>query len=814
VTDRLRRGGVPFVLGSAVVLAGFAPLLSPSVALGSRDVPRFHLPLRSAFAQLVHEGVPTWNPWIHGGQPILSNPNYAAFYPPTWLGLLVGPTYGLNLLVLLHAALAFAGAWVLARRLGCEPPAAALAAVSFAGGGAFVSLVAAFNLFCGLAWIPWVLVAVERVLRTDENVTWLPAALGGGAALAAILLAGDPTAVLVAGLGVVALGTSELRRPRRVVRLAVPLAVAVALSAVQWLPTWQRLDESPRSGPLPLAAATEWSTPPVRLAEVVFPHLWGDPARAEEGLYFAWHLHDGNYPYVVSLYSGLLIAVLALSALVRWPVPRRSAWVVALSVGVFLALGRHNPLYPWLHQHLPLLGRTRFPEKFLLLATTALPFLAASGWQRLLEERRRGRTRGVDVALALAAAVLVVASALAILVHTRPAGVEAFMKAGSPLPLSEQTLERGRAYLATEAWAAVATAAGVVLILVLYRWRRVAGPAVASLAVLVLAGDLWYQGHRLVHTVPAELYRQPPALAARLQEGRGRIFRLPEDDSRKAAIVFRRDRPRRRHVEHGLARIDPLSGLLWRLAYAFSPDYDLMHTARATRNREILDRDWDDRDLALRLLGAWNVGHLVAPRSDRERLEALVEGRRLAPAYAVENPYLLHRYRFVPRIELHADEEEALAAARRERYDFIRVEHWIGENGQAESRPPTPRPELLAADERGGEIEVRYRAPRDSYFVAAVTWDTHWTARVESSELPLFPTSIGQIGCIVPAGEHRLRLRYRDPWVPVGMAVSGATVAVLLALWALLRRRRADGGSRDRSVAEEPRPEATNRSRP
>ncbi len=94
------------------------PCSSPGRALASRDIPLFHLPLRAAFRRLAAGGPPVWNPWLHGGQPVLSNPNYAAFYPPSWLVFAVPPAYALSLLVLLHAAVAFAGAWLLARRLG------------------------------------------------------------------------------------------------------------------------------------------------------------------------------------------------------------------------------------------------------------------------------------------------------------------------------------------------------------------------------------------------------------------------------------------------------------------------------------------------------------------------------------------------------------------------------------------------------------------------------------------------------------------------------------------------------------------------
>ena len=62
--------------------------------------------------------------------------------------------------------------------------------------------------------------------------------------------------------------------------------------------------------------------------------------------------------------------------------------------GIFLALGRHNPLYHWAWSYLPGVDKLRFPEKFLLLALTAAVFAGALGWQRLLDQRDEARPRG------------------------------------------------------------------------------------------------------------------------------------------------------------------------------------------------------------------------------------------------------------------------------------------------------------------------------------------------------------------------------------------------------------------------------------
>ncbi len=422
----------PAVLAAGWLLSLLAPLLSPARVLANRDIPLFHLPLRAAFRELAAHGLPTWNPWLNGGQPLLSNPSYAAFYPPSWLVFAVPPQYLFSVLAWLHGAIAFAGAWRLARHLGCNRGAAALAAVGYAGCGAYLSLLSAYTLFCSMAWFPWVLAWADEALRAEGKTWWRPALLAGGA-IALQLLNGEPSTVVMSGLGVLALAASAaFRRPAAAPRAAVPVLFAVALAAVQLVPTLGRLADSPRKD-IPSWHATLWSMPPERLAEAVFPRFFGDPARNMEGVYFGWKLEDRDYPYVESIYPGLLLALLGAAALIRWRIPRRGAWALAVLAGVFLALGRHNPVYEALRRAVPVLAVLRFPEKFAVFAVLALGIAGVLGWQRLLDEREAGRPEAADLPIALAGLTFAMALTFALLLLEYPRIAFGFLAAhGAP----------------------------------------------------------------------------------------------------------------------------------------------------------------------------------------------------------------------------------------------------------------------------------------------------------------------------------------------------------------------------------------------
>ena len=63
---------LPALLASVWLLSFFAPVLSPRRALANRDIPTFHLPLRTAFRELAAFGLPAWNSTVFTN---LSAPN-------------------------------------------------------------------------------------------------------------------------------------------------------------------------------------------------------------------------------------------------------------------------------------------------------------------------------------------------------------------------------------------------------------------------------------------------------------------------------------------------------------------------------------------------------------------------------------------------------------------------------------------------------------------------------------------------------------------------------------------------------------------
>jgi hypothetical protein len=776
--DRFARVLAPLLLGATWVLSLFAPLLSPARVLANRDIIPFHLPLRSAFRELAAFGLPFWNPWLHGGQPILSNPSYGAFYPPSWLVLAVPPGYALSLLAVLHAALAFAGSWRLARRLGCGRGAAALAGVGYSGCGAYLSLLNAFTLLLSLAWLPWLLGWADAALRAPRGARWWRPALLAGGVLGLQLLNGEPSTVLMSGLALLALAASAaVRRPAAALRVLVPLAFGVALAAVQLLPTLGRVGDSSRTA-LTAQHATLWSMRPQRLAEVLFPRFYGDPARTRQGLFFGSGLNDSGYPYVESLYPGLLLAVLGASALIRGRIPRRAAWALAFAASCFLALGRNNPLYAATRRMVPLLAIQRYPEKFVILAVLALVLAGVLGWQRLLDEREAGRPQTASLPLALSLAVLATAAILAALLLWAPGAASPLIAAGAAGGAADPARRAAAlAYLRGESWEALATAGAVAALLGLCRWRRPSRRLLSVLAVLLLAVDLWHYGHGLPKTLPAAGYQTPPPLAASLLPARDRVF-VPFEKGLDPSPGGGGTQPELARAY--MARLTPYSGLLWRIPYAFDVDFDLMLTGWARVSDGILSREWTEPSRSFRYLGAWNVRTVLLARQSPDEPPAGPEPA-LQGLRRLENVHVLPRFRFVPRVTFHPTHAAALAAARARDWSVAREEQAVRPyalSPPSQARIYTRPPRLLESADEGGRVRLHYQASEGAFFVAAMTFDDGWRARLDGVPLPTFPTAACQLGVELPPGEHRLLLEYRDPFVPVGAAASLAALLV------------------------------------
>ncbi len=396
-----------FALLTAGLLFTYSRLIFEGLVLAGYDTQTYFYPYWAvAFDALRSGRIPLWNPNLFMGAPFLANPQAAVFYLPNWLLLGLSAERAISVALMLHVAWAAAGTLALGRvalRLGWA--SAATGAAVFAFGGYFVAQSGHVNQVSATAWLPWLVLALDRGVTGDRRA-WL--ALPPVTAL--MLLAGHPQvaymsllfglvyAVTVGGAGGGAAWRGRmLGGARGLLAWAAAGIGGVLLAAVQLLPTLELSRHGIRSGGLPLPEAASFSLPGEEFLSAVLPTFSALPSSTE----FVAHIG----------LSGIILAVLGVAARPRRV--RTVLLVATVTVTLILAVGPATPLFPLAHRLVPGFDLFRVPPRWLLLGILAAALLAAQGAESLgrcrfaVREWRRGAGAGLGlVAVGLALAIL------------------------------------------------------------------------------------------------------------------------------------------------------------------------------------------------------------------------------------------------------------------------------------------------------------------------------------------------------------------------------------------------------------------------
>ena len=771
--DATRRGRPPLLL-ALLVLALFLALFDGVFLRGEtfceRDLAALERPLRSLLVRLWNDsgGLPLWNPLVNMGQPFAANPHAAVFHPLSWLFLILPWELAFKLQVLLPLIASLAGMVFLLRTLGRSWSAALLAACSWGFGGMMLSLTNLLPMLLTLAPVPAMLGFAARLLRRGDR--W--DALGLAACFALACAGGEPVTLLSALLLLAAAGaelssgapTGGDARQRVLIplgRVAGAVLLGAAMSAVVILPGLSLAARSVRSAGLSLERSETWSMPPIRLLELVLPHLMGHTEGVTAAAYWGSAAYPvKHFPLIYSIYPGLLIAVLALAALAR---PRRDrlVWASAGGAGLLLAFGGHAPLWLALRTVIPFSGGLRYPEKLVVLTVLAVTVLAAAGLDDLLSGERRAR-RWVIVLLVTAAGVAAVAG-LAVTLATSWKGATAWESLGIPTSAAPVFAQR------FPADCAVAAALALAYLLGLSALARQGPMRATAWLAAVLAVDLLVAGKPLVPTrPPAEVDAVFPVLRPLTEApGRGRLFNLAE--WRLPDAVF------------AAVPTSPLPAT-WGIATALDTDADLTQLAWSGRATRLFWQaaGMDSRVMTPLLLRRGVGAVLVYQDAPQPRATLTFLQDPQPDAFCADRI-----------VRFDGDEAwaasilglgpEARAAALVEGPDALRL-----------PRGPSPcRTEIVAHSPGRLAIEVSGHGPGDSVLAVNQTWDEGWSASTDGQPTRLWRTDVSLSAVVVPPGRHRVELAYRDRTIERSILVSGAAVLLWIAVAAigLVRRR-------------------------
>ncbi len=358
------------------------------------DITEINLPYRDFFARELQAGrFSRWIPGLFCGHPLYSesqagylHPFKYLFYP--WMDSWKAFGYDCVLSVWLTGAGAYG--W-LRRHVG---------AVGALAGGAVFAL-------SGYTWAHFVHTSMLNALASVPLMIWaIEVAWAGGrlwplvlgaVALACQVFAGHLQDALLTGLALGVLGawrgvmvSGWRRRVWAVGSVVVMGALGVALAGIQWVPSKELIDRSPRTE-MTWEEMTYGSWHPELLPTVAMREAYGTRARNTDWM-------DGFYPYhEMNVYLGIVTIGLAALGLGAWRDRWVSGWVVLGVVGLLLMLGRFTFLMDRMHL-VPFLGRGRVPVRYHLWVVAAVSALAGVGADRLARVGRV-RLRGAFVAV-------------------------------------------------------------------------------------------------------------------------------------------------------------------------------------------------------------------------------------------------------------------------------------------------------------------------------------------------------------------------------------------------------------------------------
>lgn len=396
------------------------------VALSGRtyageDLPTSYYPhvevLRRGLAE--SGGLPLWNFHEFGGTPFLGNLVDGVFYPPNSLFFLIPTVRALEILVVLHLALAAFGLYRLTRSYRLPRGACTLAACAYVLSLTLVARLAAghYGTFLTLTQAPLLLFLIRTVVQKVSLRYALRLALYA----ALIPLAGHAPFVYQLALVAAAFAVAELvavRRERRQLirssRLLVAAGVlAVLLDAILLLPALEVRSHATRAGMVASQVASERN--PDRSFLPRDAGSFAVPFYPRERFlnnrnWLLYFLHEK------AVYVGLLPLLGAAAAMFSTRHRRPAIFFAALgALSIVEAMAWHLPVHRIATAILPGYGAFRVPARGVWIAALAVCILAAFGLARWPDVPRPIRLRfliGVAAAAVLFSIALAATSGL------------------------------------------------------------------------------------------------------------------------------------------------------------------------------------------------------------------------------------------------------------------------------------------------------------------------------------------------------------------------------------------------------------------
>ncbi len=733
---------LPVVLVVLIAVLLFYRLLLGEVLFWGLPSLQFYPWRHFALDQIRDGNLPTWNPYVGAGAPLLANYQSALFYPVNWLMFILPDKQAMGLIALLHVFWGAAGMWLFTRPLGTF--GRGMSTLAFAFSSYLIGRFGSFPTADAGAWMPWMFWLVQRVIsgRRLADVCWL------ALAFAMQLLAGhaQTTWYSSAAVGFYALWLilwEQRTMPSRQrisggLFAGLGIGLGIGIAAIQLLPTAEYLTQSQRSGGLDYKEMTNFSYSPFRLITFLSPTFYGTPA---DGTYITKGIYFEDVVYI-----GLIPLIAALAAVVGWLRTRRSLqeqpplfrsipfWALLSFAGLLIATGRYGPFFRPLYDYVPTFSTFRDPVRWMILPVFGLSVLAGIGtnfwgrgkwivfWSRLTAAGGGGMTL---VALAARSFLNLDSDTLRALT-TGVIVLGCWMVAAALLTLIQPVDGSPAARR---------------------RWR--------ALVLIFVALDLTWALSGLNPTVPARFYD-----SADVAQPQGRIYWL-EDYQKEVKFEqhfdpadYRTARDNWQAVRRSLLpNLNMLDGV------ALFNNFDPLLPAHYSDYTDLIEDAPEQSGALLRAAGVSDMVGDVCPAGWQG------DAPHCSAPGAVADAWLVYQAETLPSDAGVKDELRDPA------WDPAKTVILSGDSSEpilSSSGAGTVQVEMVSPTETRYHVETGSPA----YLVISQTWYPGWTATVNGDDTTLYRANLTFQAVAVPAGSSDVTLTYHISHWSIAVAIS------------------------------------------
>jgi hypothetical protein len=730
---------------AVLIVACFPQVVAGLETFFYRDFSLFGYPLAFYHRESFWRGeMPLWNPLNNGGLPFTAQWNTLTLYPPSLIYLLFPLSWSLGMFCLGHLFLAGVGTYHLARRWTGSNLAAVVAGTAFAFNGLTWHALMWPNDIAALGWMPWVVLAVERGWR-EGGWRLIVAGLAG----AMQMLAGAPEVILqtwfiVGVLWLAQFFWKEISRGKMIARAMGIGGLVAALAAAQLLPFLDLLRHSQRDTSF---GDSRWPMPAGGWGNYLVALFHCQPAG--HGVY---NQHD---QYWTSSYF-LGVGIVALALLAIWRVRSRRVWILAALTffSLMMALGNNGFLFMLLKKVVPQIGFMRFPIKFVVLATFAMPLLAAHGmsWLRALPEERWPREW--KRVMALGGVLLGLMAVIVCLAVKYP-------QAGDDVAMTIKSGARGAGFLVLiigcVAW--------------LHRKKEPRAQMILQCGLMILLWfDVFTHVPTLSPTVPGSVYepdqmRRYMSWDAQLRPGESRAM---QSQASQFKMMFGSvAKPADNVIGHRLTMFDNMNLL------DHVPKMDGFYSLYLREMNELVSRlYYFETNDAPKLKDFMTVSHASNPTNE---LEWMTRDSWMPLITGGQKPVFVN-------------DDAAVNLLFEPGFDGRKVVYLPRD---AESIFQTAQPGEVKIESQkfsAQRIEMQVSAAAPAMVVVAQAFYHPWHAYVDGARVPLLRANHAFQALEVPAGRHRVELVYEDKMFHAGCLISIAA-CLGCAVASMLRRR-------------------------